>query len=337
MRIAGSATTVSWIPRESLAGSMFRIPFETGLSHYDSPPPDVLSNVDALLDADRVRFINQLRAWIDVEDGIVIGHGQYGGGLIGSTTVRFGREEMKFAAMALPDRRRAEPVGTNAVRFQQTAGGRTGVPAPRRVGRAPFVQFAAPVAWTTLNLTLRADGTQEIDLTGASCFPRHWVYDGDDRLIAKSATIDFQRWSTDAFGRHTPWGNIDSPVLVSDVESAVEHHLSAQIMRPSAEPTIRRLRDGEHLTTQGEQADELFLVLDGILRVDQDGDALAEIGPGAVVGERAILESGHRTASLTAVTRCTVAVAERGCVDVASLEQIAEARGRDKTTEAQTG
>jgi hypothetical protein len=255
----------------------------------------------------------------------VIDHGQDGGGLIGSTTLRIGRQEMRFAAIALPDRRWAEPDGADAVHFQQTTGGRTGVPLPRRVGRAPFFQFAAAVAWTTLSLTLRADGTQEIELVGASPFPRHWVYDGDGRLIAKSATLDWERWCTDAFGRHTPWGDTDAPVLVSEVESAVERDASLQIMRPGAKPTIRRLREGEHLTTQGEQADEVFLVLDGILRVDEDGSARGEIGPGAVVGERAILESGHRTASLTAVTRCTVAVAERGCVDVASLERIAGA------------
>jgi anti-anti-sigma factor len=181
--------------------------------------------------------------------------------------------------------------------------------------------------WThrRYSLTLRADGTQEIELAGASPFPRHWVYDGDGRLIAKSATLDWERWCTDAFGRHTPWGDTDSPVLVSEVESAAERNLSMQIMRPSAKPRIRRLRAGEHLTTQGEQADEVFLVLDGILRVDEDGSARGEIGPGAVVGEGAILESGHRTASLTAVTKCTVAVAERGCIDVTSLERIAEA------------
>jgi hypothetical protein len=302
------------------------------LSHYDTPPPDVLSDVDALLKSDGVRCINQLRAWIDVEDGIVVDHGQYGSGLIGSTTLRIGRQEMRFAATALPDRRRAEPDGADAVRFQQTTGGRTGVPLPRRVGRAPFVQLAAAVAWTTLSLTLRADGTQEIELAGASPFPRHWVYDGDGRLIAKSATLDWERWCTDAFGRHTPWGDIDSPVLVSEVESAVEREASLQIMRPSAKPTIRRLREGEHLTTQGEQADELFLLLDGILHVDQDGRARGEIGPGSVVGERAILECGHRTASLTAVTKCTVAVPERDSVDMASLERIADAHRLNDTT-----
>jgi hypothetical protein len=326
MRIEGSATAVSWIPRESISGVMFRLPFEAGVFHYDAPPPDVVTDVDALLESGHVRFINQMRAWIDVEDGVVVDHGQSGSGRIGSTTLRLGHQEMEFPAIAFPELRQAEPVGPDAVRFLQTSGGRTGVPAPRPVSRAPFVQIAGAVAWSTLSLTLRADGTQEIALAGASPFPRHWVYDSDGRLIAKSATMDFQRWSTHAFGRHTPWGNVDSRALVSEVESAVERDLSMQIMRPSAGPTIRRLRDGDHLTTQGERGDTLFLVLDGVLRVEQDGNALAEIGPGAVVGERAILESGLRTASLTAVTNCTVAVTECRCVDAASLERIAETR-----------
>lgn len=328
MRIEGSVTSVSWIPSESVTGAVFRVPFEIGFSHYDEPPPDVLSNVMGLLEADRARFVNRLHAWIDVDDGVVIDHGHYGSGGIGSTTLRLGRQEVRFAAVSLPDRRRAESVGTDAVRFEQTAGGRTGVPAPRRVSRPPFVQLTAPLAWTTLSLTLRADGTHDFELAGASPFPRHWVYDRHGRLVAKSATIDYERWSTEAFGRHTPWGDTDSSVLVSDVESALERGLSTRIMRSGARPEIRRLRAGSQLTRQGEKADELFLLLDGVLRVDVDGSALVETGPGAVLGERAILETGRRTASLTAVTPCTVAIADRGSVDMASLERMAEGHCR---------
>jgi Cyclic nucleotide-binding domain len=324
MRIEGSVTSVSWIPSESVTGAVFRVPFEMGVSHYDEPPPDVLSNVMGLLESDRVRFINRLQAWIDVDDGVVVDHGHSGTGGIGSTTLRLAGQEITFAAISLPDRRRAEPLGPDAVRFEQTAGGRTGVPAPRRVSRPPFVQLAAPLAWTTLSLTLRADGTRDFELVGASPFPRHWVYDGHDRLAVKSARIDYQRWSTGAFGRHTPWGDADSAVFVSDVESALERELSAHIMRCAAQPEIRRLRAGDHLTRQGEQADDLFVLLDGVLRVDVDGSALVEIGPGAVLGERAILETGHRTASLIAATRCTVAIADRDSVDMASLERISE-------------
>lgn len=37
-----------------------------------------------------------------------------------------------------------------------------------------------------------------------------------------------------------------------------------------------------------------------------DGNQVAEIGPGAVVGERAALEGGVRTATLRATTRAKV-------------------------------
>ena len=124
MRIDGLVTTVSWIPSESVSGALYRVPFEMGLCHYDNPPPDVLLDVDVVLKSDGARFINRLQAWIDVEDGVVLKHGHSGTGLIGSTRLRLGRHDLRFAAIALPDRRRAERVGTNAVRFEQTTGGR---------------------------------------------------------------------------------------------------------------------------------------------------------------------------------------------------------------------
>ena len=41
--------------------------------------------------------------------------------------------------------------------------------------------------------------------------------------------------------------------------------------------------------------------------MEVDGDSVAEIGPGAVVGERAALEGGIRTATLRATTKARVA------------------------------
>jgi hypothetical protein len=331
MRIEDSVTSISWIPSESITGS-FKVPFEVGLSHYDSPPPDHLIDLDGFLAEDRARFANHLRAYIDVKDGVIAGHGHLGYGRIGSTTLRLGRRDMTFAAVSLPDLRGAEPVAPDAVRFWQTAGGRTGVPAPRRVNRAPFLQFSAPLAWTTLSLTLYADGRKEFELSGASPFPRHWMYDGEGELARKSSTISFQQWSAEAFGSHTPWGDVDTPALTTEVETALERLLSEQIMKSGRKPAVRRLRPGARLTTQGEESTELYLLLDGMLAVEVDGTSLVEVGPGAVLGERAILEGGRRTATLTAVTACTVAVADRGAVDVLSLEHLSGGHRREETS-----
>ena len=233
-----------------------------------------------------------LRAWIEVRDGEIVDHGHSGGGRIGSTTLRLGTRQPAVRRLRPADLQRADRRGVDAVRFEQTAGGRTGVPSPRRVAHAPYVQFSSPLAWSTVALTLYADGRQECELSGASPFPRHWLYDGGGTLTHKSATVDYHTWSTSAFGRHTPWGDVDSPALVTEVETALERQLSLHIMRGGPKPRLRRLAAGQSLTTQGQVGDELYLLLDGVLRVDVDGNAVAEIGPGAVLGERAVLENG---------------------------------------------
>ena len=71
MRIESSVTSLSWIPSEAVKG-MTRLPFDMGVAHYDPPPPDVLEDLEALRKADRFRFANALRAWIEVEDGRVV-------------------------------------------------------------------------------------------------------------------------------------------------------------------------------------------------------------------------------------------------------------------------
>ena len=82
------------------------------------------------------------------------------------------------------------------------------------------------------------------------------------------------------------------------VESALERQLSTTIMRAGAKPEIRTLKKGKHLVEQGDQGRDLFLVLDGVLSVIIDGEVVAELGPGAILGERAVLEGGrpHRDA-----------------------------------------
>lgn len=331
MRIESSLTSVSWIPSEALPG-LSRLPFETGITHYDAPPPDHLDDLDALAAADGFRFANVLSAWVEVVDGRIVAHGHQGGGRIGATTVGRGRASMTFPAVALADLRSVPEVSSQAVRFVQTAGGRTALPAPRRVRHPPFVQVEAPLAWTTLALTINADGTSSGKMTGASPFPRHWLYDHGRTLVAKSGLIDFTTWYRDAFGRHTPWGDADSPALVTEVESALERSLSATIMG-GTKPTVRRLREGATLVEQGRPGDELYLLLDGVLRVEVDGEALADLGPGALVGERALLEGGLRTSTLRAITTCKVAVATGDQIDPAVLAEVSLGHRREDRVE----
>lgn len=269
---------------------------------------------------------------MEVDDGRISGYG-YGdrsGGLIGSTTLKLGGKGMTFQAVAYEDLQAETEVGDGWVRFRQTAGGRTGVPAPRRVTKKPFVQFAAPTAWSTLALTLHADGRSEFEVVGASPFPRHWVYDDAGNLAAKTGLVDFTGWYREAFGLNTPWGNEDSPALVSALESALERELSVQLMRGGAKPKIRKVKAGRALVEQGAEGDELFLLLDGVLEIEHDGEPLAQFGPGAILGERAIIEGGLRTSTMRALTNCKVAVAGADQVDHDVLVELSQDRRREE-------
>ena len=222
MRIESSVTSVSWIPSEAMAGLM-RLPMDIGLAHYDDPPPDVIDDFGALVGADACRFANRLSAWIDVGDaGNITAAGYSGGGLVGGTTAGVGRAVVRIPGIGYPEITLEPAVSDDAATFVQTAGGPTGAPFPRKMDRPPYVTLTSPTAWTTLALTISADGTSKFEVRGASPFPRHWIYDRSGVLSLKSGSIDFKDWTHRRHDADTPWGDEDSPILVTEVESALE-------------------------------------------------------------------------------------------------------------------
>jgi len=214
--------------------------------------------------------------------------------------------------------------------FRQTVGGRTGAPMPRAVKHPPFVQYSAPIVWTTLELTINADGTHHGSMTGASGFPRHWIFDHSGALVAKGSVTEYKNWMTASFGKRTPWGDTDSPALVTEVETLLERQLQESIMRGGAKPDIRKVKHGALLVEQGSVNSELFLLLDGVLVVEVDGEELAELGPGAVLGERSLLEGGTCTATLRAVTACKVAAVPADGIDHSKLSELADGHRREE-------
>jgi hypothetical protein len=327
MRIESSVTSVSWIPSEAVEG-LPKLPFTFGVAHYDNPPPDRIDHLETMHRADLFREANELRGWIDVEDGKIAGHGHMGRGRIGLTRLKVGPKEIAVPAVAMPTLQETEG-GDGWVRFTQTAGGRTGVPAPRGVRGKPYFQISSAIAWTTLALTIHADGRVEGELVGASTFPRHWVYDHSGALVQKSGVIDFDKWYREAHVQNTPWGSEDSPAVVTAVETALERDLSLEIMRGDANRAPQRLAAGDTLVEQGDagaDANVVYLVLDGVLEVVVDGEVVGEVGPGAIVGERAQLADGTRTATLRATTPAKVIGVPAEELNREALEQVSAGR-----------
>ena len=103
MRIEASVACLSWIPPTAVQGAV-GLPFGLGIAHYDKPPPDAAPDIDALLAADAIRFANQLRAWIDVDDGRILNYGMSGGrqARLHHRTARLARADLRRCRSARP-------------------------------------------------------------------------------------------------------------------------------------------------------------------------------------------------------------------------------------------
>ncbi|HEY2208971.1 MAG TPA: cyclic nucleotide-binding domain-containing protein [Gaiellaceae bacterium] len=330
MRVEGSVTAISWIPSEAIEG-LPKLPFEVGVGHYDEPPPDRLEQGDLgrLRDADGFREANLLEAWIEVEDGVIAGAGYRGGGLVGSTTFKLGPKAIVVPGVPFEVLRTEPEISGDRARFVQTVGGRAGFPAPRRVKGGPLFRVQSATAWTTLALTLHTDGRVEHEVVGASPFPRHWIYDSEGNLAQKSGTVDFKTWYRESHGDHTPWGDEESEAVVAAAETALERELSRNVLAGYDKLKRRKLAEGETLVEQGAEGDDIYLLLDGVLGVEVDGEEIAEMGPGTMLGERASLEGGVRTATLRAQTPCRVVVIPVEIVGDRELARLAADRHRE--------
>ena len=329
MRIESSVTSISWIPSAAIVG-VTRIPFEAGMTHYDDPPPDEWTDLDSVVRPEGARFANDLQAWIEVQDGRIAGYGQTGAGRVSNTLIRLAGMRIQVEAVAYPELWPEPVVGPDFVRFTRTAGGRPGMTVPRLVKDAPFVTTQGPAVWTTLALTLFADGSTGRELVGASSFPRHWIYDADGKLAGKSALIDFKTWWRTAAVAGSPWHGQDQAVLAAEAETSLERHLSQIIMRSGgAKPTPVKVKAGATILAEGEEADDVVLVLDGLVEVEAGGTELVRLGPGTVLGERASLEQGRRTATVRAVTNCRIVSYLAADLSPEDLRELAAGRHRE--------
>jgi CRP-like cAMP-binding protein len=67
---------------------------------------------------------------------------------------------------------------------------------------------------------------------------------------------------------------------------------------------------GWFLLNQGSYPEGFFVVLEGEVTVERDGEPIATLGPGDFFGEVALLEDDRRTATVATATRVRAAVME---------------------------
>lgn len=85
-------------------------------------------------------------------------------------------------------------------------------------------------------------------------------------------------------------------------ESFFDMFTPSQIARISASGTRVTLPAGWAPIRENTGADKAYIILDGTVSIRSDGQEIAELGPGDIVGEAAILNRSLRTASIVATT-----------------------------------
>jgi len=139
-------------------------------------------------------------------------------------------------------------------------------------------------------------------LSASSCLPAVQAASADpDPLVASTA-----RWAHTRLAGLPVKGEI--PML-----STVEKVLILKSVDMFSQPPDDVLADvaallveveaspGQRIISQGEQGDSLYLVVDGRVRVHQEGRLLNELGQREVFGEMALLDPEPRMASITAL------------------------------------
>jgi CRP-like cAMP-binding protein len=85
-------------------------------------------------------------------------------------------------------------------------------------------------------------------------------------------------------------------------------HLSdEEAKRLAAFATETSIAEGQILMKQGDYAVELIAIEEGTADVTRDGEKLASLGPGDLIGEMALLERTKRTADVIATSPMRVA------------------------------
>ena len=172
------------------------------MSRYDDPPPDPLTDPAELIANNRCRFCNRLDAFIEVEDGRdrrLRPDGRRAGGLDHAAS-GLGGDDVRRRGVpdVAPGTRRDPHVGDLPADLRRADRGA----GARAVNRPPYIQFAAPTAWTPSSSSSAPTGRRADDwsapatsrATGSTIATAVWL-----RRAASSISRPGQR-STSATG-----------------------------------------------------------------------------------------------------------------------------------------
>ena len=82
---------------------------------------------------------------------------------------------------------------------------------------------------------------------------------------------------------------------------------STEFFRRNADTVSQSLSPGEILFREGDEAAEMFVLLEGIADIAVGKRVVETAMPGAMIGEMALIDNSPRAATVTAKTQCRLA------------------------------
>jgi CRP-like cAMP-binding protein len=76
----------------------------------------------------------------------------------------------------------------------------------------------------------------------------------------------------------------------------------------SHKPEMIKLKPGEILITEGQNDKTIYMIKEGMVKVSKLGQTVCELAPGQFIGELSIISGKPRTATVTAITPCVIAI-----------------------------
>ena len=66
--------------------------------------------------------------------------------------------------------------------------------------------------------------------------------------------------------------------------------------------TLESVAEGKTIIREGGYSNDFYVIEDGTVKVEREGEHLADLGPGDVFGEQGLLEKQERSATVTATS-----------------------------------
>ena len=113
-----------------------------------------------------------------------------------------------------------------------------------------------------------------------------------------------------------------------------------EVARISAAGTTVRVPEGWSPIWEKTPADKAYILLDGTVSVRRGGEEIAQLGPGEIMGEAAIVNHSLRTASIVALTpleliHFTDEAVRRLCEEIPSFATVLRTAADERLTRAE--